>query len=144
VRVESYHLRDLDKLDHVQPAVATLVFRDEGLGPPEPLRQLSLREAGLLPMTNAQVTEQTLAIRQSQDQVDAGWRRDCRPRGSHFYPRRTILSLFERKFYLALPAAFKVRFREVPFSGLPKWEKADSLKNPARVPIWNSKVNGRA
>lgn len=47
----------MDELDHVEPTLTTFVLGNEGLGPTEPLGDLSLGETGLLSGRNEQLAQ---------------------------------------------------------------------------------------
>ena len=50
--VETDHACNRDKLDSIHEALTHFVLRDKGLGPPQTLRKLLLRQAGLLSRGN--------------------------------------------------------------------------------------------
>jgi hypothetical protein len=59
------------EFDYVKPPLAALELRNEGLGFCEPLRQLSLAQAGILPCLDQQGAEAVVLPR-----VDGTWHAD--------------------------------------------------------------------
>ena len=65
-RLVTEGLRELAKLDHVDPTLAPLDLRHETLGPAQPLRQLDLSDASRLPHRGDEADELLMPLREDR------------------------------------------------------------------------------